>query len=134
MPFKQSFSLKEVVVTATIGFLLSGVGGALLSEYLSRAKPSVAITAAAFEGPSQPIETSEALRSAAERAHAFSLAKYVSYTELTDHESDVSERLARTKEALDLTTSWLAAGKLRLSADVWKDVLRGVGEDPLFCK
>jgi hypothetical protein len=92
--------------TGSEGFVLSGIGGALLNEYLSRAKPSVAITAVSFEGPIEQITTSEAMRELAESE--FALPKYVSYSDLTERESQVSGRLQQMKDALDATASWLS--------------------------
>jgi len=102
----KTFSVKEVTITALVSFVLSGIGGALLNEYLSRAKPSVAITAVSFEGANEQIATSEALRELAE--HEFDLAKFVTYKELSDHESSVSMSLQQMREALDATSAWLS--------------------------
>src|SRR5713226_9795900 len=91
----KTFSIEEVTITALVSFVLSGIGGALLNEYLSRAKPSVAITAVSFEGENEQIATSEALRELAE--HEFDLAKFVTYNELSDHESSVSMSLQQMR-------------------------------------
>jgi hypothetical protein len=105
---KQTFSLKEVVITALVGFLLSGIGGALFNDYLSRAKPAIVVENVSFEGPAEPIETSADLRSLAAKSHFFQINKYASYSELTQHEAEVQQNLQLLRTGLDATTTWLA--------------------------
>lgn len=52
MTADQKFSPRKVLVTAIIGFLVSGLGGAALNEYLARAKPQVIINSVGFRFPS----------------------------------------------------------------------------------
>jgi hypothetical protein len=46
---QRQFSLRQVAITALIGFVVSGLGGAYLNAYLARPKPSIAVAGVGFE-------------------------------------------------------------------------------------
>src|SRR5580700_6481226 len=58
---EASFSLKQVLATAVITLVVSGLGGAFIQSFFSRAAPSIAVTSIAFTGPNEVVKLPESL-------------------------------------------------------------------------
>lgn len=67
-PPKRSFSLTQIVVSAAVGFAISGLGGAALNEHLARAKPELLVQAIGYNTGNEDrmIQVPEALKVAME--------------------------------------------------------------------
>jgi len=114
----RTFSFKEVVITALVSLVISGIGGALFNEYLSRAKPSTSLISVAFKGPSGLIEVPPDLRTAAEKARWKPIQRYVSFTELLKDREEILERIAQLQEGIDLTSMWLEESKKAMNRSI----------------
>jgi hypothetical protein len=103
----KTFSLKEVVIAALVSFLLSGVGGALFNEYMSRAKPSISLISVAFKGPPGLIEMPADLISAVEKTRLDPIQKHESFNTLLARHHNTLERIARLEEGIGISTTWV---------------------------
>ncbi len=65
----RTFSFKEVVFTAIVTLVISGGGGALFNEYLSRAKPAASIISVGFQGVDGLVELPDSLVDFAYKSH-----------------------------------------------------------------
>jgi hypothetical protein len=65
---ERSFSVAQVVITALVGFTISGLGGAAVNEYFSRAKPQLILEAMGLQAinSERGIKISESLEAATE--------------------------------------------------------------------
>lgn len=105
---QKRFSLGTVVATALVSFLVSGVGGAFLQKYLSRAQPLITVTSAGFEGPAEFVEIPDELVALTQDdSWGSSLDKYTRFSTLRDRESEAAEKEARISKAIKLAESWL---------------------------
>lgn len=104
----KKFSIGTVVTSAVISFLISGVGGAFIQKYVSRAKPEITVTSAGFEGTSDYIEIPADLQKLSEEdAWGKSIAKYEKFDKLRSREEDAADTEARLLNGIALTESWL---------------------------
>jgi hypothetical protein len=104
----RTFSLTTVLVTALASFLFSGVGGALLQRYISRAKPEITVTSAGFEGPPDYIEIQDELIGISdEDSWGPPLAKYEKFDQLRAREEDSAGTEARLTKLIAQAETWL---------------------------
>jgi hypothetical protein len=105
---KKTFSVSAVLITAVVSFVVSGVGGALFQRHLARAKPSVTVTAAGFEGAQDLVELPDKLIDLSqEDSWGPSLVKYERYGTLRDREGKSGEIEARLSKAIAAVELWL---------------------------
>lgn len=104
----KRFSFATVVATALISFIISGIGGAFFQRYLSKAKPSIIVTSAGFEGAQDHVEVpAELIRLSQEDSWGSSLARYELYATLRDREAESAEIEARLSKTIASVEAWL---------------------------
>jgi hypothetical protein len=106
---QRQFSLRQVVITAFVGFAVSGLGGAYLNAYLSRPKPSIAVDGVGFElgengGNSVP---QELVSLSKDDSWSRDLNGTESLAELVDYERSLSKTRASLEQAHRHVDSWL---------------------------
>ena len=131
---REKGGLTAVAVAAAISFIISGIGGALLQKYVSRAKPEITVTAAGFEGTSDFIEIpDDLLQTSADDSWGDTLAKYERFDKMRAREEDAGITEVRLSKLIPLAEAWTkenssGEGPLRES-EILKHPLFA---DPLF--
>lgn len=131
---REKGGLTAVAVAAAISFIISGIGGALLQKYVSRAKPEITVTAAGFEGTSDFIEIpDDLLQTSADDSWGDTLAKYERFDKMRAREEDAGDTEVRLSKLIPLAEAWTkenssGEGPLRES-EILKHPLFA---DPLF--
>jgi hypothetical protein len=107
---EASFSLKQVLATAVITLVVSGLGGAFIQSFFSRAAPSIAVTSIAFTGPNEVVKLPESLINASLKdLWGDDLNPYEPFETLLKRERKTQEILERLRKASEATNDWLSA-------------------------
>jgi hypothetical protein len=105
---KKRFALSQVIATALITFLVSGIGGALFQQYLSRSKPEILVSSIGFRGPSQGLlRLSDGLLKDVEGSALESrLPRYEEFKDLVSREQSVGQNWERLRLLVALLNDW----------------------------
>src|SRR5262245_46430862 len=120
---EKKFSVGTVVITAIVTFLVSGLGGSAVSEWLSRPKPLQTMSGVGFVGTDRQFQVSEALIEAVgasvwiARYH-----KYESFERLNaDHEK--AERVKiQLERGIGLVEDWLRENERTFNPQTIQDL------------
>ncbi|MEW5734173.1 MAG: hypothetical protein AB1921_04915 [Thermodesulfobacteriota bacterium] len=108
----KKFSIAALVAAATISFIISGIGGALLSEWLARPKPLVTVSALGFTGADKQVATSDALRNITNDSKWFKeYRKFESFEKLAKDYKKTEELKLNLERALTLIDDWLKSNE-----------------------
>lgn len=105
---RSGFSIKAVLVTAGVSFLISGVGGALLQDHLSKAKPRIIVSSVGFDGGDGLVELADELIELSEKdAWHPNLSKFEPFDTLRQREREAAAIEQKLRTVLDITELWL---------------------------
>lgn len=114
----KKFSVTTVVATALISFIISGIGGAMLSEWLARPKPLLTISAIGFSGTEHQIAISDSLQRATKESAWFpNYRKYESFDTLSEDYKKAERIKHRLERGLLLVEDWLESNETALQND-----------------
>lgn len=107
----QTFSLSQIITTAVITFFISGIGGALLTKFLSRARPKISVTSVGFHG--NVVHLSDAAIDASVNDDwGPSLKGFVSYSTACSRENKSSKLILELGKVKGIVDEWLASNML----------------------
>lgn len=113
-----NFSLRAVVTTALISFVVSGVGGAAVSDWYARAKPSVAIGLVGFSGSREMVPASDRLVSLTKSSGWIrTYRKFESFDSMTSDFENADRVRKRLERGLVAVEDWLAGHEARFDTD-----------------
>jgi len=114
----KTFSLSAVVATALITFVVSGIGGAILSEWLARAQPLLTISAIGFSGTEKQVAVSDLLRTATKKSSwTPRRRKFESFATLEKDYKNAERIKLRLESGIALVEEWLKSNAVELEIE-----------------
>jgi hypothetical protein len=103
-----TFSLTQIVTTAIVTFIISGLGGVFVARYLSRARPKIAVTSVGFHGDVVHL-SDKAIDASVNDAWGPSLNGFVNYQTACARENKSSKLILELGKVKEIVDEWLAS-------------------------
>lgn len=127
----RTFSLGAVVAAASVSFVISGLGGAVLSEWLARPKPLVTISAVGFAGSEAQVQISDALiKVTDDSAWTRNYRKFESFSSIEEDYATTDRIKKRLERGLALVDGWLAANSALFETGLSRLTIEQVDASP----
>lgn len=108
----KRFSFFTLVATALVSFIVTGIGGAMLAEWLDRPKPLLTISALGFAGTEEPVAIPDELRIATKESPWLkNYRKFESFEILLEDYKKAKHLKFRLERGQSLIKDWLKSNE-----------------------